>query len=642
MYESFYGFTEKPFSLAPDPRYFFESTGHKRGLAYLHYGLHQGQGFIVVTGMPGTGKSTLVHNLLHSIPSGKNVIATINNTNIDEDSILQIVANSFGIYQVGDGKAATLSKLERYFNQQHHKGKHVILLVDEAQNLPTKSLEELRMLSNFQQGNQMLVQIMLVGQKQLQAILADKEMEQLTQRVIASYHLEPMSMEETYGYIRHRLLRAGWKGRPSFTGDALTLIFGLTLGVPRLINVFCDRLLLYGYLEEKMEIKKEDVSAVAEELEREAAGNWINTDVEERDETLSSLPLPGEEFEEPRQEKVESFDVKEDQRLDTPDIDTFSVNSSPLEKETFDFPNRDREPAQIAAADEPYGQVDSVRVIGERASRPEPEKNNAMVYLVVVLLIGVMLIAGGLYMDFMKKPAPETVENHGSNSLPNEKAIINEPVSDVVPVAETEILEPPPAAVAEPEEVVPQQAPQLQPQPVQQSSADVSVEPEVQKPEVKTVKAQPPVVAKKPVVRGDDWDRLVSDIRGTDSQQAEVSDIEVATVMNDLIMSYQEGSLKQLIGLFDHNAVDGSFRGRSAIAKKYEKLFQATDMRQMDVAGIRWESDGRAVYGEGEYQISSWPRGELVPEEQTGKLKIEAVKQGEHLLIKKLSYSEAE
>ena len=295
MYEAYYGLSANPFRLAPDPQFFYESACHKRGLAYLRYGLHQGQGFVVVTGVPGTGKSLLVQTIFAELAGQRMVVSSINNTNLQADDTLRAVANSFDIYCNDTTKAALLNAVERFLIEKNRQGKRVLLIVDEAQNLPLSSLEELRMLSNFQNGDQPLMQIMLLGQQQLQQILADPRMEQFTQRVIASCHLRPLDAADTRGYIAHRLSHVGWCGKPNFTGEALGLIHHCSQGIPRLINTFCDRLLLAAYLDEKMEIDANHVRSVVKELQGEATGAWQSINIDAAPPT-SLAPLPDGEI----------------------------------------------------------------------------------------------------------------------------------------------------------------------------------------------------------------------------------------------------------------------------------------------------------------------------------------------------------
>ncbi|ALP51830.1 hypothetical protein Tel_01015 [Candidatus Tenderia electrophaga] len=284
MYESFYRLNANPFRLVPDARLFYASSGHKRGLAYLRYGLHQGQGFVVVTGKPGTGKSTLVQTLFTDLAGESLVVAGLTSTNLGADDILQAVGHCFDVYSDGKSKASLLIGIENFLKARARQGKRVVLIVDEAQNLPLKSLEELRMLSNFQIAEQPLLQILLLGQQELQEMLARPELEQLAQRVIASCHLKSLSADETRGYIAHRLHCAGWRGDPCISGDALALTYGVSHGIPRLINIFCDRLLLAASLDERHDIDQALAQAVLTELKEESTGSFA----------LCSIPLSRE------------------------------------------------------------------------------------------------------------------------------------------------------------------------------------------------------------------------------------------------------------------------------------------------------------------------------------------------------------
>lgn len=269
MYESFFKLTGKPFQLNPDPDFFFGSRGHKRAMAYLEYGLHQGEGFIVITGEVGAGKTTLVRNLLRKVPSQSVVAAQIVSTQLEADDLLRLVAGSFGIAIEELDKSALLLRLEAHFRQLHASGKRALLIVDEAQNLSPRAVEELRMLSNFQIDTRSLVQSFLVGQPEFREIMQRQEMRQLRQRIIASYHLGPLDASETQAYVAHRLAHVGWDHDPVFTPDAFDRIHQQAQGVPRRINTLCDRLLLSAFLAESHEISAADVDAVASELTEE-------------------------------------------------------------------------------------------------------------------------------------------------------------------------------------------------------------------------------------------------------------------------------------------------------------------------------------------------------------------------------------
>ena len=266
MYESFYGLASKPFQLNPDPSFYFGSKQHRRATAYLEYGMHQNEGFIVITGEVGAGKTTIVRGLLDSLDSEKVVAAHLVSTQLDADDTLRLVGAAFGVRTKDVAKSDVLMALEAFLYNFTLKGKRCILIVDEAQNLTPRAVEELRMLSNFQYGNHALLQSFLVGQPEFRDMLQSPHMQQLRQRVIASCHIGPMDSEETRGYIEHRLKCAGWSDNPHFGDDAHEAIFKASGGVPRRINLLCDRLLLFGFLAGKTAFAADDVNEVAKEI----------------------------------------------------------------------------------------------------------------------------------------------------------------------------------------------------------------------------------------------------------------------------------------------------------------------------------------------------------------------------------------
>jgi len=272
MYEEHFGLKRKPFQLSPDVRFFFPSAEHKRALSFLQYGLNQGDGFIVITGNVGTGKTTLVQALLQDLDESEIAIATIVTSNLKEDELMEMVAANFGISARGASKAALLKDIEAGFIQLAKSNRRVLLIVDEAQNLPEPSVEELRMLSNFQLDGGPLVRIFLLGQQQFRSTLLSESFEQLRQRVIATYHLNPLSEDETRTYIEHRLHVAGWSDSPQSDDQAFPAIFEFCEGVPRRINNLCDRLLLFSYLEEISVIDKNVVNTVSNEIGEEFLG----------------------------------------------------------------------------------------------------------------------------------------------------------------------------------------------------------------------------------------------------------------------------------------------------------------------------------------------------------------------------------
>ncbi|ABM62285.1 XrtA/PEP-CTERM system-associated ATPase [Halorhodospira halophila] len=268
MYEDFYGLRDKPFALSPDPRFFYASKGHRRAMAYLEYGVQQGEGFIVITGEVGAGKTTMARSLLSGIVDRPLLAAHLVSTRLSADNLLRLVCLAFGIENPPQNKADQLRELERFLVRIRSRGQRALLVVDEAQNLNDEAVEELRMLSNFQgdEGGPLL-QSFLLGQPEFRRLLRSEHMQQLRQRVIATYHLGPMDAEDTRAYIEHRLAQVGWEADPSFSEGAWQRIYDYTQGTPRRINTLCDRLLLMGYLEECHEFTVREVQSVIDEVE---------------------------------------------------------------------------------------------------------------------------------------------------------------------------------------------------------------------------------------------------------------------------------------------------------------------------------------------------------------------------------------
>lgn len=269
MYESFFGLSGNPFQLSPDPAFYYGSPVHRRAYAYLEYGLYQGEGFIVITGEVGAGKTTLVRNLLAHVDPRQVTAAHLVSTNLDADELLRAVASALGLATTAADKPALLADLERHLRRLAGERRHVLLVVDEAQNLTARAVEELRMLSNYQLGGKALLQSFLVGQPELRKTLQGPDMQQFRQRVIASYHLGALDKNESQAYVEHRLKQVGWKRDPAFDDDAFEAIYAFTAGIPRRINLVCNRLLLAAFLSEKHDITAADVELVARELREE-------------------------------------------------------------------------------------------------------------------------------------------------------------------------------------------------------------------------------------------------------------------------------------------------------------------------------------------------------------------------------------
>ena len=271
MYTEHFGFSDRPFQLTPDARFYFDSRTHRKAMAYLGYGLAQGEGFIVITGEVGAGKSTLVAHLLATIDKARLNAISLVSTQVEGDDMLRLAAQGMGIATEGVAKAQLLDRIEQQLEEEARRGKRTLLIVDEAQNLPTSAIEELRMLSNFQVRGQALLQIFLLGQPEFRERLATGEgLEQLRQRVIATHHLDAMDEAELEPYILHRLSVAGWNGRPIFDADAFSAIYRHTDGVPRRVNQLAGRLLLAAAVEQQDEIDADTVEAVAADAAADA------------------------------------------------------------------------------------------------------------------------------------------------------------------------------------------------------------------------------------------------------------------------------------------------------------------------------------------------------------------------------------
>ena len=266
MFDTFYKLSGLPFLLTPDPRFFFGSRGHSRAMSHLVYGLSQQEGFIVITGEVGAGKTTLVEQIWAQLDRRAYVVAQIVTTQVSADDLLRLVMAKFGLETPSTDKATLLCRFERMVQEQRHQGRRCLLVIDYVQNLSLAAMEELRMLSNITVGGQASVQTILLGQPQFRQDLASRDWEQLRQRVLASFHLGPLGGTETRAYIEHRLRTAGWCDDPVWDETAFQSVHHHTGGIPRRINALCSRVLLLGALEETHRITAEMVDSTADEL----------------------------------------------------------------------------------------------------------------------------------------------------------------------------------------------------------------------------------------------------------------------------------------------------------------------------------------------------------------------------------------
>jgi len=265
-YEHFYGLKENPFGVTPDPRFFFSGKSHQDALAYLRYTLGEHKGFAVVTGEVGVGKTTVVKTFVEKIDGGVDT-AVVLNPKLSFKQLLSTVLRELGMSVKGKSKADLLMDLQRFLVDARRRDRNVILIIDEAQNLPATSLEEIRMLSNLESGDRKLLQIAFVGQPELAEILTLRKLRQLRQRIPGICTIAPLSKQEVDEYVRTRLEKAGADGSVRFTENAFAEIFKYSAGIPRLVNFVCDRALLLGFVEEVSQIDKRLVLAACRDLE---------------------------------------------------------------------------------------------------------------------------------------------------------------------------------------------------------------------------------------------------------------------------------------------------------------------------------------------------------------------------------------
>jgi len=288
MYEEFYGLKEKPFNILPDPDYLFMSKGHENAYTHLEYAIMENKGFVVVTGEIGSGKTTLINYLISKIQQDVHV-GLVNQTYVTPTQFIKMVCQDFELPIEGMDKADMVDLFHDFLLKQFSNQERVILIIDEAQNLTPKTMEELRMLSNLESEKHHLIQMILVGQPELKFKLQRKDLVQFSQRVTVNCHLNGMSNEEVKAYILYRLKVGGGKQNDLFENDAINQIYQYSRGIPRLINVICDSALVYGFADQLETISKNVIEAVVKE--REEGG--LFSDVRKNDHELGVLSKEG-------------------------------------------------------------------------------------------------------------------------------------------------------------------------------------------------------------------------------------------------------------------------------------------------------------------------------------------------------------
>jgi general secretion pathway protein A len=308
MYESFYGLKEKPFNLNPDPDYLYMSPGHENVYSHLEYAIQESKGFVVVTGEVGSGKTTLINYLLRKIPQAIHV-GILNNTFVQPQELLRMICQEFDLPYEDSEKTALLTRFYNYLLEQYARRERVILIIDEAQNLPEKSLEEIRMLSNLESEKHHLIQMILVGQPQLKEKLQRKRLEQFVQRVTVYCHLDALDEDQVEGYIRHRFKVAGAQNPDLFNPDAIKAIHKHSRGIPRLINTICDSALVYGYADDASVIGSDLIEAVAQARNLGAKGDDRESFPEE-EEKIVALPADSAAANQAMEDRIRMLEEK--------------------------------------------------------------------------------------------------------------------------------------------------------------------------------------------------------------------------------------------------------------------------------------------------------------------------------------------
>ena len=269
MYEHFFNLSADPFRLSPDPRFCYKHPHYARAKAYMAYAFRRAEGFVMVTGQPGTGKTTLIGDMVEYLAEENAAVANLVSTQLAADDMLRMVGNAFGVVTNKTDKSTILQCLQNCFLKCRRQRRRALLIVDEAQDLRAEAMEELRLLTNMQHEGMPLLQIFLLGQPELREKIQGSSMEPVHQRIIAASHLEPLPEEETRAYVEHRLKVVGWQGDPAISTAVFPIIYRFSGGIPRRINLFCNRLLLHAYVEREHRIGIADARVVTGELQEE-------------------------------------------------------------------------------------------------------------------------------------------------------------------------------------------------------------------------------------------------------------------------------------------------------------------------------------------------------------------------------------
>ncbi|HHJ15652.1 MAG TPA: DUF2075 domain-containing protein, partial [Gammaproteobacteria bacterium] len=414
FYESFYNLERDPFRLSADHTFVYAHKSYKTALSYLQFAAYREEGFVMITGKPGTGKTTLISEILSELNPRKVITATLVTTQLDSHDLLHMVASAFGLEHADASKSTLLLRIESFLRKNRQAGRRAILLVDEAQGLTLDAIEELRQLSNMVVDGTPILQTFLIGQDELRDLVKSPQLDQLRQRIVASSHLEPLTEDEVFAYVRHRLLMAGWNDDPQIANAVVKLVHHYSNGIPRKVNLIFGRLLLYGFTEDRHTLLREDMEAVIRELKKELL--IFDTDTAASDvygpdactgflEPYASDTGPAEEMAADKQENAdESIDSSaigeeikhlEDELLA---VDVVSADTVP------EFETGVADPEQVPKQDSEQEQNQDQDDAKAHAEKPAGVTGRKLVYLGAVLLLLFMVVSfAGIKLQYDEK-----------------------------------------------------------------------------------------------------------------------------------------------------------------------------------------------------------------------------------------------
>ncbi len=457
MYENFYHLDADPFRLSPDHRFGFAHSSFGKAKAYMKYALHRAEGFVMITGAPGSGKTTLINELLDELSQAEVKVAMLSISQLDADDLLRMVAFSFGLAGASDDKATIIHALSSFLTTNHKAGRRALLIVDEAQDLAVSAMEELRLLTNLQIDSHPLLQIFLLGQNELRDLMQDPAMVQCHQRIVAASHLETLNAEETGDYIMHRLRTAGWCGKPLISTTVFPIIHRYSQGIPRTINQICSRLFLHAYVEQLQKVGVRDIATVLFALQEEQlvpSDSLLHP-------TLTDDAFKDREDHFPRDTEIapQPETATEDvaaivparQALQSPVLQEIETGTHPQpEPEPEPDPEPEPEPEREPGAAKPLHQVEAPRALEAEESPPDnvatfpapepppgddiPAKSGGTLRVAgLAAAISIFAMGGAFYLYETASLSPVRVAQWpGQSPVPNQAAAAEKPPSPQV------------------------------------------------------------------------------------------------------------------------------------------------------------------------------------------------------------------